>query len=373
MIRVAFSAYACKFSEGSEPGAGFLWALAAAEVAHVTLLTRPLDATTRAELQRAGIEVHELEVRHSRKIPQLSYIRWLVQAQSKLQEIHAIKAFELVHHATYATDWLPAPSIKGVPMIWGPVGGSTGLPAALGANFSKQLQMKEAIRSIVTACIRQITKKWASKRVSILLAQNRDTAKSYEKIVPVHIRPNYIVEDKSFPDSTPTKKRIAMVGRLIEMKGVHLAIAAMAQPELSDWELHIVGDGPMRKYLENNARISGVADRVIFHGQVARQDVYRHLRQATCSLLLSTHDAAGWSAAESISVGTPVHTWSHGGPAELVTSTGCGSVINPGADCVRALAASITTLEDKKGGDMSDFYFDAVVRDLKGWYDDATK
>jgi glycosyltransferase involved in cell wall biosynthesis len=164
-----------------------------------------------------------------------------------------------------------------------------------------------------------------------------------------------------------------MVGRLIEMKGVHIAIAALSQPELSEWELHVVGDGPMRDRLEQAAIASGVAARVTFHGKVARQQVYEYLENATCSLLLSTHDAAGWAAAESIAVGTPVHTWSHGGPAELVSSTGCGSATDPRREAISTLAAAISEMEVPPRADMSRFYFDAVVEDLRSWYEEATQ
>lgn len=373
MIRIAFLAYACKTGDGSEPGAGFLWALAAAQVGKVTIITRPLDDETRQELYKAGIVVHELEVRHSKKIPQLSYIRWLLQAQSRLRELHLSEPFSIVHHATYATDWLPAPSIKGIPLIWGPVGGSTGLPPGLGKHFSAKLRSKEAARSIITGTVRAVTKQWASTRVTTLIAQNNDTAESYRGLVPIYVRPNYIVDGRKAMKEKPLTKRIAMVGRLIEMKGVHLAIAALSSAELRDWELHIIGDGPMRSQLQQEAQKLGVAARVTFHGQVSRELVYEHLQRSRCSLLLSTHDAAGWAAAESIAVGTPVYTWNHGGPAELVNLTGCGTAIDPDTQAVPSLAAAIARMGDIPSADMSRFAFNAVVQDLRNWYDEAIK
>lgn len=374
MIRVAILAYACKTGAGSEPGAGFQWALAAAESASVEIITRPLDNQTRNELRLAGISVHELKVDHLQKFPQLSYIRWLFQAQKKLIEIHQSNGIQLVHHLTYATDWLPTPHLKNIPLVWGPVGGSTGLPRNLGQLFSRKLRAKETFRAAVTSTVRRFTLQWAAKNVSTLIAQNQDTAKAYSRLDRVYVRPNYIVSaNRDFARSHAPNKNIAIVGRLIEMKGVHIAIAAMASQELQHWNLHVVGDGPMRGNLEERARELGVLERVIFHGQLARDEVYAHLKNSRCSLLLSTHDAAGWSAAESIAVGTPVHTWSHGGPAELVSRTGCGTTTTPGPGSIEALASSIAGTETYAEVDMSHFYIEAVALELRNWYDEATR
>lgn len=373
MMRIVVLAYACKSGAGSEPGAGFLWALAAAQVGSVHVITRPLDAETRRQLMRAGISVHELNIRHAGFAPQLSYVQWLLSAQVKLRELHRVERFEIVHHVTYATDWLPSPSIKGIPLIWGPVGGSTGLPPKLGPHFSLQLRTKELARSLITGSVRMVTRGWASRRVTTLIAQNADTARNYHRLGRVYVRPNYIVQPPGKRAAEPSRNRIAMAGRLIEMKGVHLAIEALASGQLRDWELHVIGDGPMRSRLEHLARSYDVGAQIVFHGQCTRQEVYEQLELATCSLLLSTHDAAGWAAAESIAVGTPVHTWSHGGPAELVSRTGCGSVIHPGDNAVQLLAEAITHTETPVVADMSAFTFSAVVQDLRTWYDEAIK
>lgn len=374
MKRVALLAYACRSGAGSEPGAGFKWALAAAQFSTVELITRPLDEHTRAELREAGILVHELAVNHQKRLPQLSYIRWLVQAQLKLNEIQRSNPLALVHHLTYATDWMPAPRLKTVPLIWGPVGGSTGLPRELAGLFSRKLRAKEAVRTAITSTVRAFTARWAAKNVTTLIAQNQDTARNYKGLRRIYIRPNYLVSSTlNLAFSRDRGKDIAIVGRLIEMKGVHLAIAAMASEQLRCWNLHVIGDGPMRNSLEAQARELGVSERVVFYGQIPRDEVYRHLQNVRCSLLLSTHDAAGWSAAESIAVGTPVLTWAHGGPAELVRLTGCGTTILPGPEGVTAIASAIAGTEPKQRVDMSRFHFDSLVHELRNWYDEAVR
>ncbi|WP_413542336.1 glycosyltransferase [Arthrobacter sp. YA7-1] len=158
------------------------------------------------------------------------------------------------------------------------------------------------------------------------------------------------------------------------MKGVHIAISAMTSDALKEWTLHVIGDGPIRDRLQNQAKSLGVAERVLFHGRLPRDAVLKRLAKVRCSLLLSTHDAAGWSAAESISVGTPVHTWNHGGPAEIVRLTGCGTTTPPGPECVQELAEAIAGAAVHPGDvDLSSYYLENLSVELGNWYDKAIR
>ncbi|WP_427019100.1 glycosyltransferase [Pseudarthrobacter sp. P1] len=168
-------------------------------------------------------------------------------------------------------------------------------------------------------------------------------------------------------------KSVAIVGRLIEMKGVHIALEALATDCLNDWTIHIVGDGPMRLQLEEKAADLGLGGRALFHGHVERKKVLEILSAVRCSLLLSTHDAAGWSAAESIAVGTPVVTWSHGGPAELVEQASCGVVVQSQTASVDAVASAILATEPHAVGSLQMFEFDGLIKDIRDWYDCATE
>jgi glycosyltransferase involved in cell wall biosynthesis len=65
---------------------------------------------------------------------------------------------------------------------------------------------------------------------------------------------------------------ILFLGRLTEKAEVHLLIQALAQPELADVVLHVLGDGEMREALEREARALGVDDRIIWHGGSTDED-----------------------------------------------------------------------------------------------------
>jgi glycosyltransferase involved in cell wall biosynthesis len=62
------------------------------------------------------------------------------------------------------------------------------------------------------------------------------------------------------------KKQIVSVGRLTKEKGHIILVRAFAMLEERNWTLHIVGDGPERLNLIEEASSLGVVDRIFFHG-----------------------------------------------------------------------------------------------------------
>lgn len=373
-MKLALTAYACDMNAGSEPGAGFNFAVAASSIpdTSVTLFTRRLDDRTRNFLlSMPNLELYEVPVRHSKRIPQFSYIVWLVRTQKKLRGLHAARGFDISHHVTYATDWLPSPSLANVPHVWGPVGGSTDTPRSLNARFSRSLRGRELARLLVTGFSRRLVKRWARARVSLIVAQNLDTAREFHKHPLVVVRTNCVVPN--LPNRPALPKTATVVGRLIDLKGVHLAIAALATPEMEDWSLKIVGDGPLRPTLESLASRLNVTERVAFVGAVDRKKAMELVSESAVLLHLSAHDAAGWSVAESLTMGVPVVTWQHGGPAELVNNASLGITLGAENSDARDIAGAVVEAAKMIRNPIDTFSKENLLRDLEEWYEVASQ
>jgi glycosyltransferase involved in cell wall biosynthesis len=97
---------------------------------------------------------------------------------------------------------------------------------------------------------------------------------------------------------------LASVGLLIERKGHHLVIDALAR--FPDVTLLIAGGGPDRPALEARAAAAGVADRVRFLGELPHQDLPEVYRAADALVLASSRE--GWANVllEAMACGTPV-------------------------------------------------------------------
>lgn len=146
---------------------------------------------------------------------------------------------------------------------------------------------------------------------------------------------------------------VLLVARLVEKKGVDVAIDAMAKlrGEMPDLVLGIVGDGPLRKSLEQRVRDSGA--NVHFFGWHTPDEVHARMREASMLLIpsrtASSGDAEGLGLVtlEAQSVGCPVIGSNHGGIPEAVLHDKTGLLV-PEADD-DALAAAILRMRRENG------------------------
>lgn len=120
--------------------------------------------------------------------------------------------------------------------------------------------------------------------------------------------------------------------RLTPWKGVASIIEALVT--LKDCRLIIVGDGPLRKVLESQANKKGVSDRVIFSGNVAKQQVSNLLSQADLFILNSSYEGLPHVALEAMMAEVPVVATDVGGTSEAVLDGETGILVPYGEQSV---------------------------------------
>ncbi len=132
---------------------------------------------------------------------------------------------------------------------------------------------------------------------------------------------------------------IVTVARLTPWKGIGGLIRALAQVrnEIPQARLIVVGDGPERKALEQEAAALGEA--VTFVGTQPPDQVRLYLRAADLFVLFSTYEGLPHTVLEAMQVSTPVIVSDAGGNKEVVTQGETGWVV-PKRD-ERALAAAM--------------------------------
>ena len=98
---------------------------------------------------------------------------------------------------------------------------------------------------------------------------------------------------------------IVCVGRLSPEKDQRTLIRAVSiLPPAQAWRLAIVGDGPERPALEALARELGVADRIVFAGEVT--DPFAFMMRARLAVCASVYEGLGNAIIEALACGTPV-------------------------------------------------------------------
>ena len=149
----------------------------------------------------------------------------------------------------------------------------------------------------------------------------------------VHVLRNGVDLELFAPGERATARRrldangplLLSVGALIERKGHHLVIEALAS--LPEARLAIAGDGPEDGALRALAHRLGVADRVRFLGNVPHEELPRIYGAADVLVLASSRE--GWANVllEAMACGTPVVATDIWGTPEVVTSPVAGRLV----------------------------------------------
>jgi len=140
-------------------------------------------------------------------------------------------------------------------------------------------------------------------------------------------------------------KSILYAGRLSKEKGIDVLITALPYvlQNVSNVELHIAGDGALKKGLIDLARKLGVQSHVVFDGHIPHERMAEIYRKSDVFVLPSTC-AEGFplSILEAMNYGLPVITTGIGGQAELVKQGFNGELVRPGDS--KDLAEKISVL-----------------------------
>ncbi len=149
--------------------------------------------------------------------------------------------------------------------------------------------------------------------------------------------------------------KIASCGRLIEFKGFHHLLAAMAIARESGVriELDLMGDGPWRERLEAQTDELGLRDQVQFHGTVGLDQMKAVFEEIDAFVLACIFSADGASdmfptvVTEAMLSGLPVISSRVAGVPELVIHGETGFLTDPGDEA--ALAKALVQLATEPG------------------------
>lgn len=150
----------------------------------------------------------------------------------------------------------------------------------------------------------------------------------------------------------PGELRVLFVGRLVERKGVHVlleALAAVARRGAAA-SLDVVGDGPERERLERRVTELELTGSVVFHGFVSDAELRARLEATDCLVLPAVRDrkgdveGLGVVLLEAMGAGKPVIASAAGGITDIVEHEATGLLVPPGD--VAALAAALERYRD---------------------------
>ena len=335
--RVLASAYACTPGLGSEPGIGWNWARQIALHHELTLVTREnnVDAIERAaaaESLHIQVVGHDLPPslrwwKRGARGAMTYYYLWQKSLAGVACELAAGSSFDVAHHLTFASGWISSGLAQtGLPFVFGPVGEHPRVPSRFVRAIDVKSHASEWARAAARQCLpcvdSDVRATWDAADVILSLGStfgSRVDGERDERVVPMlacGTQTDSFVEPRSRKEGEPL--RILFAGRLLDLKGVRLALQAFALLRADvDATLDIVGKGPLRKSLERTARALGISEYVNFRGHLEHDRALEAMRKAHV-FLFPSFEGGGMVVPEAMAAGCAVVCLRFGGPGEMV-------------------------------------------------------
>jgi glycosyltransferase involved in cell wall biosynthesis len=172
---------------------------------------------------------------------------------------------------------------------------------------------------------------------------------------------------------------LVTVGRLIGHKRVDVLLNVLADLRAGGWPVtcRVIGDGPERSALEQQARALGLGAAVEFRDDVSEQkELYELIKSARLYVSLSAREGFGIAVLEAIACGVPVLTTSapDNQARHLVARYSRGTVCAPGREAVAAAVRRLLAEDGPAAGAggtdqwVAEYDWDAVTESLAGVY-----
>jgi glycosyltransferase involved in cell wall biosynthesis len=368
-LRVLMSAYSCEPGKGSEPEVGWQWALQMAKLHDVTVVTRannrpsiePVLEELRGQQPLPSFVYHDcgralLALKRRCGAVKLYYMFWQKSAREVVRRLHQARSFDLMHHTTFAAFRYPiATTGHGVPSVWGPVGGAESVPAGflpwdhLPSLFPEVIRnLSNSWHSLFPAAVRR-----RARLSSAVLASTPEMKRVFDRLgIAARIMPTIGLNLAEIPFRPRIVRdgplKILFVGNVISLKGIDLALEALALAG-GNATFTLIGSG---NYLETARRLAGrlgLRDRVLFRGRIPRTEVLEIYPDFDLFLFPSLHDTGGYALIEAMSNELPVVCLDCGGPAVAV-GEGCGIKVPLGARqaVIRGLAGALRAYDENR-------------------------
>jgi len=219
----------------------------------------------------------------------------------------------------------------GLPFVIGPIGGGDVTPALLRGSYPAMLALREMLREIsiklaywdptIRSMYRQATLVFCKTRdtLAILPASCREKSRVQLEIgvEPHRIRSEVIAQ--------PASADFLYAGRLVYMKGIHLALEAFSElrRDRPNATFTIIGTGPNEAQLKSFSATLGLQDSVRWLGWIPQEEMWAQFCSYTAFVFPSLHDSSGNVLLEALSQALPVICLDTGGPGAFLPPS-CG-------------------------------------------------
>ncbi|RFZ92819.1 glycosyltransferase [Mucilaginibacter conchicola] len=258
-----------------------------------------------------------------------AYYLWQKRALRAAQEIVKTVDIDVVHQLGPIGFREPGfLAGLGKPLVWGPIGGMKIMDSRFIALLPFKARMKFTIKNFINRYQLGHSHriKSAFKNADVLIAATRlgqQTIKQYfdrdSFYLPEQgIGGNVLPCVNRYNNIEQQDVHLVWSGSLIERKNLKMCLDALSAVAKKNWELHVLGDGPLRKTLEHYAAQKGLADKVTFHGHLPRREALRVMADAHLHIITSIGEDNPAVIFEAMGNGIPTLTIDHCGMGDVI-------------------------------------------------------
>lgn len=345
MLNVLINAYAISPKWGSEQGVGWNWIVNIARYCNVFVIT---ESEYKNEIYEA-LEKHPYRERmhfyFNAVTPEvrkmcwnqgdwrfyLYYEKWQKKTLEIAKQIVKENHIDVIHHLNMVCFREPGYlwSIKGIPFVWGPLGGMNRLPMA----FTRGMSIKKKIFYLLKNTISLIQSHYkprvlkAIRHSDIIIAA---TASVFDCMVNYHKHKNVVFINETGVDMSKSFSvkhnyehdtlELLWVGRFLITKRLDIALNSIAKCKHKNIHLTIVGtgnDSEISKY-HCLAKQLDIEDKVTWLGSIKNEDVQRLMREKDVFFFTSILEATSTVVPEAIQNNLPIISFNACGFGHLV-------------------------------------------------------
>ena len=332
MLNILINAYAVSPNWGSEQGMGWNWVINLAKYCRLDVITEgewrdEIEKALQALPQKDNLIFHYLPV--SDKIRKMCwnqgdwrfywyYERWQKRALKKAREICKSKKIDVLHQLNMIGFREPGYlwEIKGIPFVWGPIGGMELMPMAYLQGVPLKQRLFNRLKNVINKYqyTHSARVKSAIERSSALISAVKGVK---DVISNLYLKESLLINETGVEiDSSLQKKesiqgqplKIIWVGKFDFRKQLPIALRSIIALNRRDVEFHICGSSSEETVAEMKriADVGGIAALCHWHGNVKNSEVKRMMADSDLMFFTSIMEATSTVVLEAISVGLPV-------------------------------------------------------------------
>jgi glycosyltransferase involved in cell wall biosynthesis len=197
--------------------------------------------------------------------------------------------------------------------------------------MGRKAMLLERIRNMVTVLFYHFSPffKGTIRNASLIYCCNEETRAEARRFLPpseqhkVKMMTDAALDDRFLTDPVVRKKTAQRfsalwVGRLLPRKGVEILLNIAKLLKEEDFQLTMIGDGPLRETTLSFIRDNGLEKTVNFLGWMDQQQILEYYRSSDLLLFLSYRDSTGVQIVEAFSQGVPVLSFDQFGAALVI-------------------------------------------------------